>query len=218
MPGNERPCDSCCKRGMALKCVDGFRKPPKYLFDEPPRSKKTGVRRTRPCRRQPQHEFIDPTLLQTSSPSPEHDSPQTEGRFWEEKNHAVDFSRKLQQSPWQSVRPEQSEQIAREESYQSPENVSEGLFSESLAIGTLIPPASDASGFDGHCIKEVVDSGSIYGFTISSGWSSTFFPCEVEEETEEQKVMAMTIGGTECANFLAWGQGMGGGNRATWLF
>lgn len=208
MPGNERPCESCCKRGMALKCVDGFRKPPKYLRDEPPKPKKTGLRRTRLSRREPQHEFIDPTLLHTDSPSPESDNFEGMGLFWEEKNNTLCFSRMLQQ---ENVRPGQPEKTAEQELSQPTEDMPEGPFSESLAIGTLIPPASNVDGCDVH------GSGSSYGFAISSGWSSTFFPCGLEEEKEEAKVMAMAVGGTECANFLTWGQGMGDGNRASWL-
>ena len=203
---------------MALKCVDGFRKPPKYLCDSPPKTKKPCSHRTKSSRREPQHEFIEPTLLQTDSPSPESDSFTETGLFWEEKDNALCFSRKLYRSPWESVRAEQSEQTTREESCQSTGHVSRDLFSESLAIGTLIPPASSLDGFDGHNITEGHGSGSSYGFTISSGWSSTFFPCGMEEEMEEPKGMTMAVGGAECANFLAWGQGMGEESRANWLF
>lgn len=215
--GNERPCESCVKRGMALKCVDGFRKPPKYLCDSP-KAKKSGLHRPKPARREPQHEFIDPTLLQTDSPSPESDGFAEMSLFWEEKNNALFFSRMLQRSPSEGGRQGQSEENLREESYHSADDLSKDLFSGSPTIGTLIPSASNVNGCDGHSIKEVHADGSSFGFSISSGWSSTFFPCGMEEEIEEQKVKAMAAGGTECANFLAWGQGMGEGSRANWLF
>lgn len=201
---------------MALKCVDGFRKPPKYLCDSP-EAKKSGLHRPKPARREPQHEFIDPILLQTDSPSPESDSFAEMSLFWEEKNNALCFSRVLQRSLSESGRQGQSEKSSRE-SYQPTDDLSKDMFSESLAIGTLIPSASSVDGCDGHGIKEVHADESSFGFTISSGWSSTFFPCGMEEEIEEQKVMTMAVGGTECANFLAWGQGMGERSRANWLF
>lgn len=196
---------------MALKCVDGFRKPPKYLCDSPPKTKKSGCHRPRTARRESQHEFIDPTLLQTDSPSPESDSIAGMTLLWEEKNNAFCISRKLQQSPLGSVSSQESDHTARDESCQPTEDLSKDLFSESLAIGTLISPASNVDGCDGHGIKDVHADESSYGFTISSGWSSTFFPCGMEEENEERNLMTMAVGGTDYANFLAWDRGWGKG-------
>lgn len=218
MTGNERPCESCVKRGMALKCVDGFRKPPKYLCDSPPKTKKSCSHRTKSLRRDAQHEFIDPTLLHTGSSSPESDSSAETELSWQERNNALCFSRKLQHYPRESARAKQSEQPAREGPCQATDDVPRDSFSEALAIGTLMPPTSNLDGCDGHSITEVHGSGTSYGFTISSGWSSTFFPCGMEEEMEEPKAMTMAVRGTGCANLLAWGQGMREGSRANLLF
>lgn len=190
---------------MALKCADGFRKPPKYLCEPPPKVQKTCSYRNEASRRASQDGVIDPAVLHANSPSSGTDSSAETGLSWQAKNNALCFSDKLQHSPWESMCPEM---------HQPTENVSTGLLSESLSIGTLIPPASNLDGCDVHNIMEVHGSGSSYGFTISSGWCSTFFPCGMEEENEEPKAITMAVGGTECAT---WGLGMVEGSRANWL-
>lgn len=135
-------------------------------------------------------EFIDPTLLHTESPSPEFESHAATGLFWGEENDTITFFKTLQHSPWADVPPSQSEQNGIANPHQSPEDISGDIFAEPLAIEMLRPQICNVDSYDGHGIKKVQGSGSSYGFAISSGWSSTFFPCGMDEEPQGPRNMA----------------------------
>lgn len=195
--GNERPCKECTKRGIELACVDGVRKPPKYLGDT------ASLRHTRSSLWAARHEFIDPTMLHTwrlNSGSEDHACMRlSRGR----RNKALGSSGTLQHSPWADVQPSECHGITQKIPQQPTEDVSGNVCPETLEIGTLMPPGSNINSYGEHANGYVQRSGASYGFTISSGWSSTFFPCGIDEEPEEPeepKVMAMAVRGAECAD------------------
>lgn len=125
-------------------------------------------------------EFIDPTLLHTESPSLGFENHTTTGLFWEEKNDTLAFFKKLQQSSWADAPSSQSEQNGMENPHQPPEDISGDIWAEPLAIELLI----NMDSWDGRGITKVQDSGRSFGYAISSGWSSTFFPCGMDDEPQ----------------------------------
>ncbi|KAL4780177.1 hypothetical protein BJX76DRAFT_55325 [Aspergillus varians] len=201
--GNERPCMQCVKRGIGLACVDGNRKPPKYLLcDFPPTKQATSPRAKQHQERkflditrswnantgfkpplqavqthtktveQGLSEFIDPTMLHTGSPS----QGSEKGLFREDSSNPP----KLHAPSWADVPFEK---------FISPEDMSGDILAESLTIDLFRPQISNVESCDAHGSQGRRPSS---GFAISSGWSSTFFPCGMDEEGEASRMVART--------------------------
>ncbi|KAL2870274.1 Zn(II)2Cys6 transcription factor domain-containing protein [Aspergillus lucknowensis] len=200
--GNERPCVQCIKRGLELECVDGNRKPPKYLrCDLPPRPVAHCLRCAFPvaqsyarkpfdltctARRRTDFgskstgdhpKFIDPALL--------HSETQTTKRLSRDEANPGPraFSQLLHDPLWTEVPSSPSGQngITMDESLpdQAMNNLYEKILAETLAIDLLRPQISNIDGYDEHGggmgVQERRPSS---GIAISIGWSSTFFPGE----------------------------------------
>lgn len=100
-------------------------------------------------------------------------------------NKTIAMPRRLQQLPWADERTRIYENMT-EENAKSPTNCVPGdIYPESLTIETLVPPEFNMNSCDTYAIKDVQGGETSSGYTISSGWSSTFFPCGTYEVREE---------------------------------
>ncbi|KAL4959755.1 Zn(II)2Cys6 transcription factor domain-containing protein [Aspergillus stella-maris] len=167
---NERPCEQCRKRGMAETCVDGNRKPPKYLIDSAykPRIRKPHRKTHRGESRSFEEkapEFINPSLLylggSSQQSSPEVDDITVVRSLRPGKSNSVSSTSEVEDSSPEACLPG---------------NDFEDIFTELLAFDTIRPQGSNISSYDKSEVKQVQD-----GFMISAGWSSTFFPPGLEE-------------------------------------
>ncbi|KAL5338149.1 hypothetical protein BJX70DRAFT_367316 [Aspergillus crustosus] len=195
--GNERPCSQCIHRGLPLRCIDGNRKPPKYL-QEPgssrERCKKRAANRTTGSESQNKDvRFIDPNVLHTetvnlNSPSILEDM-DSNGGFPVALTHSDPSVSSRSNS--ESGGPETPPQSQGREDASGDDLLAELLaFDVDVDIGTL---AAVGAGFNGYSRSPCgiqkgssTDAGwpSSSGFVISSGWSDTFFPSGVDEELQ----------------------------------
>lgn len=198
--GNERPCGQCVKRNMPSQCVDGIRKPPKYLNESTKKSRKTGLYHgvTSPQQTQCQHEdipnttsygneiieqeandkghikyhrsdsfeevfdeVIDSNFFYTERSSFKFGNEPSEGTILKGNDNFVTFFSDAEFATWSERSSSVSEDSELGTSYQAPED---GLGASLVELQR-------------HARDEPYS-----GFAISSGWSSTFFPHEVEEE------------------------------------
>lgn len=129
-------------------------------------------------------EFVDPTLLDTESPDLVLDDHAAIGLFLEGKNNTPAFSKGLQHSTWAEVLPTLSALNGIEDPCHPSEDMSEGLLTDPLAREMLSSQTFNVDSYDGHGSNSIPSCEPSYGFTISSGWSSTFFPCGMDKEPE----------------------------------
>lgn len=176
------------KRGIGLSCVDGNRKPPKYLLcdlEKPAQSaripQKQINRIIEPADDLAFAEFIDPTLLHAENPSAGLENQAPMRLYWDDNGNTnpIGGSNKLQ-SPL-------SEQ---DSGPMTPEDMDMCGGVESVMADLFQPQASNGDGSDGHSHDGIHGRRPSYGISISSGWSDTFFPCGMNEETEGVKRMA----------------------------
>lgn len=186
MKGNKRPCKECTKCGIASTCVDGVRKLPKYLGDT------ASLCYTRSSLWAPRQKFIDSTILHTWSLNSGYEDHACMRRS---RNTRLGSSGKLQHSPWADVQPSEGHGITQKVPQQPTEDVPGSNCPETLAIGTLTPSGSNMYRYDEHVNGNVQNNGASYGFTISNGWSSTFFPYGMDEEPDEPRVIATAVRG-----------------------
>lgn len=90
--------------------------------------------------------------------------------------------------------PEKQERISGERSY-----ISEDISSESLDIQILTPQSFAVGNYVNSALEFVSNDGTL-GFTISSGWSDTFFhydqtEIQVGEQCDEPGIMSFSTGG-----------------------
>lgn len=170
------------KRGIGLSCVDGNRKPPKYLLCD--------LEKPNPSARVPQKqinkiieptddfafvEFIDPTLLHAESPSSGLENQATMRLHWDDNGNI---------SPIGGSNQLQSPLFEQDAGPKTPEDMN-------MCGGVEFQPQIfNGDGYDGRSHGGIHGRRPSHGISISSGWSETFFPCGVDEETEGVKRMA----------------------------
>ncbi|KAL4874801.1 hypothetical protein BJY04DRAFT_203084 [Aspergillus karnatakaensis] len=192
--GNERPCSQCIRRGIPSKCVDGNRKPPKYLLD-PNTALKVQTRRTK---RDLTPGFIDPAVLNpTRADSPVFDnmgvlnrdsgeSPATEGIL---VSAASSQSGSELDGP-ETPPPPPLPQSLNGEGLPGEDFLAELLvFDDEVDIGMLAGFQPNCNSYSGrlsmmqksHNRDQLEGCGPSHGFVIGSGWSNTFFPSGVDD-------------------------------------
>lgn len=125
-------------------------------------------------------EFIDPTLLHAESPSSGLENQATMRLYWDDNGSAspIGGSNKLQ-SPLSEQDP----------GPKTPEDM--GMCGGGGLMADLFQPQiSNEDGYDGHSHGGIHGRSPSYGISISSGWSDTFFPCEMDDEGGGVKKMA----------------------------
>lgn len=187
--GNERPCMECKRRGMTETCVDGNRKTPKYLYDicnkSPPVSLYNDTSNTHsnwstygglskdtdycllPC---------DP-VNQSGVTSEEQVHPRRYYCSGQEFDDFIDPAILHIESPTL---------LLNRQTVNGQPQAKVGFEAQSLTadIGSLLRPPVESIGSHG---MESSLGGKTIGFTISSGWSSTFLPYGMSEDSTVSK-------------------------------
>lgn len=182
--GNERPCLECKRRGIFETCVDGDRKIPKYLYDMSKKSPRVDWH----CGAS--HSDMSSNAQRSRLNGTDHwalpSNPVNKfgATFAGQANPPEDYS--TEQSPYGFVDPSilhiesPTLLLSRQKAqYQSQKIIN--LQTQSLTFNggsLLMTPVADNHS---HGIESVT-CGKTIGFTINSGWSSTFLPCGVSEE------------------------------------
>ena len=135
-------------------------------------------------------EIIDPTFLYTESSSFTYENHAFVGTIVEDNGNSDYFFRNTQYSPWADVSSTESEHSETEKPVQTPENMPGDSLAEPQEFEMLGSQTLNMDSYDEYVVKELESGESSYGFAISSGWSSTFFPSEIEEEAQESMNMA----------------------------
>lgn len=99
----------------------------------------------------------------------------------EQKYDDLTFLNHLQDSSGKEKQLSSPEQRKRARLPQGSKNVSRDASPGCLEIEVLSKQLSEI--YEGHNIKAIQDSRESYGFAISSGWSSTFFPYGMNDES-----------------------------------
>lgn len=141
-------------------------------------------------------EIIDPTFLYTESPRFTYESHPSVGSIVEDSDDSDLFFRNAQYSPWADVSSTESEHSEMEKLHQSPENIPRDSLEEPPEFEMLGFQTLNGDIYDEYALKKLESDETSYGFAISSGWSSTFFPFEFEEEHEGS--MSMAAKSAEC--------------------
>ncbi|KAL2844922.1 hypothetical protein BJX68DRAFT_242582 [Aspergillus pseudodeflectus] len=173
---NQRPCEQCTKRGKQQTCIDGNHKQFKYLRDSEyqPTRRRRSREDTGEASEGSSPECIDPGLLHAQQ------SPAAEGnvvaRLLREQSTCSSPCLQTVRDNQQAIQSGQLQQARLDEPRSPEEDVFEDILAELLAYDTTKPPSFlTMPAFDDHESKS-------NGFSISTGWSSTFFPpteCEV---------------------------------------
>lgn len=143
-------------------------------------------------------EIIDPTFLYTESSSFTYAKHAFVGTTVEDNGNHDPFLRNTQYSPWADASSTESEHSETEKPVQTPENIPGDSLAEPQECEILESQIFSMGSYDEYVIKELACEESSYGFAISSGWSSTFFPSEIEEEP--QVSMNMAAKGAKCSH------------------
>ncbi|KAJ5807877.1 hypothetical protein N7474_009146 [Penicillium riverlandense] len=130
-------------------------------------------------------EIIDPTFY-TECPNFTFEDHAFVGSILEGKDNFAPFFRNAQYSPWAGVSSSESKHTGIETPHQSPENIPGDSSAEPHTFEILGPQTLTMDSYDEYAFKSYESDGSSYGFAISSGWSSTFFPCGIEEEPRDR--------------------------------
>lgn len=122
-------------------------------------------------------EFVNPMVLQKDFTYTEHNSPTIAGDFPEERDIALASSRKLQH-PWVDMNTSQLEPTQDKMTHSSPwgisTNIRHGNFTGEVSCSPNFHEDSPGPGHGGSSLRPD-DSSPKFAFSISSGWSSTFF-------------------------------------------
>lgn len=175
--GNERPCIECKRRGLTETCVDGDRKIPKYLYDMSDKPPNIGIYYGRAHLNAPANS-TDSWKLSSNSVN------QLGATFEEQVDPSLEFS--TEQGPNDFVDPaivhiESPILLLSRETAKN--HCQEGMNPKVQFLRTDMSsfPVLPVGCHGAHGIENVL-GGKIIGFTISSGWSSTFLPCGMSEE------------------------------------
>ncbi|KAL4750610.1 hypothetical protein BDW72DRAFT_193683 [Aspergillus terricola var. indicus] len=92
-------------------------------------------------------------------------------------------------------RSSQPRRNGREEQSSPPVDIFEGILAKMLAFDVVRPPSTNELGNDGppHEV-EAKQPDAHHGFAISVGWSSTFFPDDIQEGSGHSRHTVDTIG------------------------
>jgi hypothetical protein len=140
--------------------------------------------------------IIDPTFLYTENSSFTYENHAFVGSIVEDDGNSDPFFRNTQYSPWADVSSTESEHSVTEKPIQTPENIPGDSLAEPQEFDMVGFQALNMGSYDDYVVKELECNESSYGFAISSGWSSTFFPSQIEEEP--QGSMDMAARSAEC--------------------
>ncbi|KAJ5970510.1 uncharacterized protein N7479_000428 [Penicillium vulpinum] len=180
--GNERPCGQCTKRKRPGQCVDGNRKPPKYLEEER-RKKKAATdsyRGVTSLQRQDQQENIPNTISHDSKVTEQ--EPFYEGQMRDHRRDSLEEVFDELIDPNFFYKGNENFIPLFSHAGCSPSSVTSSSESEDSELGTSYNvPQSD---FEASLVKQhnYATDEPYAGFAISSGWSSTFFPDGIEEQ------------------------------------
>ncbi|KAJ5426312.1 hypothetical protein N7465_001382 [Penicillium sp. CMV-2018d] len=209
MVGNERPCGQCVKRNMPSQCVDGIRKPPKYLNEHTKpkylnestkKSRKAGLYRgvTSPHQTQFQQENISNTtsygneIIEQEAKGDGHTKHYRSDPFEEVFDEVIDSnffytersSFKFRNQPSEGTIVKGNDNFVTFFSDAAFATWSErsSSISEDSEVGTSYEAPEDGLGASLVELQRHARDEPYSGFAISSGWSSTFFPHQIEEE------------------------------------
>ncbi|KAL3488618.1 hypothetical protein BJX62DRAFT_211356 [Aspergillus germanicus] len=170
---NQRPCEQCTKRGKQQTCIDGNHKQFKYLRDSEyhPTRRRRSQDGTGDGSEGSSPECIDPVLLHAQENPDPRENATTE--LPREKSTSTSSSQKARQD-LHALQPLQTPRTSSEACESPEEDIFEDILAELLAYDTTKPPSFlNMPGYDEHESKS-------NGFSISTGWSSTFFPPGLE--------------------------------------
>ncbi|KAJ0420310.1 hypothetical protein BJY00DRAFT_284621 [Aspergillus carlsbadensis] len=192
---NQRPCEQCTKRGKQKTCVDGTHKQFKYLRDSeyrPTRRSRSGDG-TEDSSEGSSPECIDPGLLHAQpgpNPTPAQSDTAPGRGLGEKRSIGSSLEKSLCGSP-QSVPSRFPRPSSNNTHSQTPDDdIFEDILAELLAYDTTKPHP-----FNVVKPQEHEHESKSNGFSISTGWSNTFFPPGFEDHDRAWNVVA---GGTEC--------------------
>ncbi|KAJ5211575.1 Polyketide synthase enoylreductase [Penicillium cinerascens] len=152
-------------------------------------------------------EIIDPTFLCTESASITLENHASMGTTVEENGHFDPFFRNTQYSSWAGVSSTESEHSETDKGHQTLENIPGDSLAEQQEFEVFGSQALNTDSYDEHVVKEFKSDESSCGFAISSGWSSTFFPSEIEEEPHRSMTIAPP---PQCADAQLFGYNVDG--------
>lgn len=155
MKENKRPCKECTKRGIALTCVDGARKHPKYLGDLSANVNMASVRHNSPSLWTSDHEFIELATLHTRNLNSGCENHAGVTLLPGYTNKTLALSGDLEQSPWADIQPSQYQKKIKENRKEPTEGVSGEICLETLAIGTPLPPEPNMDNCNEHANEDV---------------------------------------------------------------
>jgi hypothetical protein len=178
-PGNERPCMECKRRGLTKTCVDGDRKIPRYLYDmskKPPKIDLYGGR----------------TLLNAPADSldswalPSNPINRFGATFEEQVDPSLNYPTEQGQNDFVDpaiLHIESPILFLGQQTANSNQQPEGDLTAHSLTIEMRSRPVLPVGCHGSHGVERSFGRKTI-GFTIKSGWSSTFSPCGMNEEPE----------------------------------
>ncbi|KAJ6118159.1 hypothetical protein N7471_014036 [Penicillium samsonianum] len=201
--GNERPCGQCVKRKMPSQCVDGYRKPPKYLNEGTKKVAKVGLYSCGTSPQQTQHQ--QENILNTTSYDNEitEQEANDDGHIQHHRSDSFDevFDEVIDLNFFYTTRSsfEFGNQAFEGSIVKGNDNfmtfISDAEYatwsersssvSEDSEVGTSYQPPEDGFGTSLAKLHMYARDEPCSGFAISSGWSSTFFPHGMEEEPHD---------------------------------
>ncbi|KAJ5267392.1 hypothetical protein N7478_010200 [Penicillium angulare] len=189
--GDERPCPPCVKRGIPHDCVNGYRKPPKYLsesmINSPDLAKyKTviNLRKKKPRASRSSIVTGDKLASKTRAQDTETNKSTSESSSSSSEHSNFIDPRVLEVKAPPSELPKYqiSSSSQNQSSHKSPHGSEDDTTDSesSLDIQIMTPQNFAFKSYEQAelAVLEYCESESIPGFTISSGWSETFFPYE----------------------------------------
>ncbi|KGO75003.1 hypothetical protein PITC_032410 [Penicillium italicum] len=197
--GNERPCGQCVKRKVPSQCVDGHRKPPKYLNAGTKKAAKTSSHRGVTSLRKNQHQ--QENILNTASYDNEITEQQAIGERHMKDYRSDPFEEIFDDviDPNFSYTERSTFRLGRQASNTSFAKGNDNFttffsdaefatwsersssVSEESEVDTSYRDLDDGFGADMAQPQSYATKNPFSGFAISSGWSSTFFRHETEE-------------------------------------
>ncbi|CDM31536.1 hypothetical protein DTO013E5_2179 [Penicillium roqueforti] len=197
--GNERPCGQCVKRKMPSQCVDGHRKPPKYLNGGTKKASKASSCRGVTSLQQTQHQkenilnttSYDNEITRQQASDERHIPDNRSDPFEEVFDEVIDSTFFDEQSSFKFGNQACGGTIFKgndnfmpffsDAAYSTSSERSSSV-SEDSEVGTPCLALDDSFGTSLAKIHMYAKEEPYSGFAISSGWSSTFFPHGIEEE------------------------------------
>ncbi|CAG8895279.1 unnamed protein product [Penicillium egyptiacum] len=198
--GNERPCGQCVKRKMPSECVDGHRKPPKYLYECTKRAAKASVYRGVASPQQARHQQDEISNTTGYDKETTEQSANDEGHIQDRRSDPFEavFDEVIDPNFFYTERPNfkfknqasRATMVKRNDNFMTFFSDAEyatwsersSSVSEDSEIGTSYQALEDGFGANLAKLHMYARDAPYSGFSISSGWSSTFFPHGIEED------------------------------------